>query len=92
MGEGGATAGAVRARAANDLQQMIGIVQGLDTQVDHYIVARVLALVAKPAIRQPEQRMKPVHGADDSGEQLDHPVATLDVRELVSEHRSPPIV
>src|SRR5688572_22952957 len=45
----------------------------------------LVALVAQPAARHPDQRVEPVAGADYLGRNLQRPVAARNVRELVRE-------
>jgi hypothetical protein len=50
------------------------------------VVARALAFSAKPALRHPDERMEPVEGAHESGNELSEGVVPRDVRELVTQH------
>ena len=47
------------------------------------IVTGLLALIAQPSGRHPDQRVEPVDGADDLRRDLQRPVASRNVCELV---------
>ena len=60
-------------------------VVGLVGPVDHGIVAGALALETELAPGDPDERMKPVAGADRACRQLHRPITPADVFELVDE-------
>jgi hypothetical protein len=62
------------------------IIVAVDSQAEHDIVTRVLALLAEAFLCYPEERMEPVHRTHDLGCHLNDPVPSRHMRELVSDH------
>ena len=64
---------------------MVGIVRAAHTAREHRIVTGAFTLDSQPARRDPDQRVTPIDGADDSGDELGEAVAPPDVRQLVKQ-------
>src|SRR3982751_471135 len=59
---------------------------------EYEIVARALALGAKPTRGRPHERMEPIEDAGETAKRVADEIAPLHVRELVEEDRATPAV
>ena len=73
---------------ARDLQQVVRVVTRTRARVEHEVVARVLALDAHLARREPHDRIEPEHDDGNLRDELRERVESLDVRQLVQAARS----
>src|SRR5688572_28318801 len=71
---------------------MTGVDSPLDATREHHVIAGTLTLDPQPARYPPHARMKPVHGAGDTGDQLGKRVPPLDVRQLMTNDDAPSLV
>src|SRR5207302_1290115 len=74
--------------AAGDVEQAGGVVGRARAQLEHAVVAGVLALVAHRPRGGPDERVGPVEGAGKTGDELRHRIVALDVRQLVDQDRA----
>ena len=78
-----------RAGRPGDAQQVAGVVGRRGPGQQHQVVARPLPLGPQLSGRQPRQRVEPVDGAGDVGQQLRQAVVPADVGQFV-QHDHPP--
>ena len=71
-------------QSPSERDQLLGVIRPFLVEYDR-IVAGPLRLERELAPRDPRQRVKPVTGADAAGGEQHHPVAALDVLELVND-------
>jgi hypothetical protein len=60
--------------------------------VEDHVIARELALGAEMMRRHPHEWVKPIERATKTGDDVTYQIAPLDVRGLVQQHRTAPII
>ena len=73
-------------QGAGKFQQVIRVVRWIDSAIQHGIIASAFALASELCARKPHERMKPINGASQLGENLRQPIVTRNVRELVGKN------
>src|SRR5947199_9034229 len=70
-------------QGAGKFEQLVGVVRWIDSAIQHGIIESAFALASELCARKPHERMKPINGASQLGENLRQPIVTRNVREFV---------
>ena len=89
MGDGGSRRAerqrpAVFLERARELQQLGGVFRAFHSQVQHSVVAGLLAFEAQTCARDPQERVEPVDRSHQLRRDLDDPISPPDVGELMT--------
>ena len=90
MGDGGRRRtqrqrSAVFPERAREIQQLGRVFRAFHSQIQHPVVAGLLAFEAQARARHPQQRVEPIDGSHDLRRDLDDPISPPDVGELMTE-------
>ena len=75
------------AKASDDLNQVIGIVCGRRSEIQHVIVACALALDPNAVRGVPNHRIEPIDAANELAQNLPERIVPFDVRHLMSQNQ-----
>jgi len=81
----------IASHAGDDVQQVLGVVRRACATSEREIIARPLALRAKPLCCSPDQWVEPVNSARQPAECVTDEIVTANVSQLVQQHGAPTV-